>query len=78
MGIPVPVVPSPKLQLYVTMLPSGSDEAAALNVTFSPGSGFGGEKVNEAVGGWFGVPTVTVRVVVAVAPRLSVTVRATV
>ena len=49
------------------------------NWTQTPGVGDEGETVNEAVGGWLAdAPTVIVRVVVSLAPSLSVTVRRTV
>ncbi len=59
------------------MVPSGSVDAVASTFTVSGGLPVTGAAVNEAVGFVFAW-TVTCRVVVAVAPRLSVTVSVTV
>ena len=50
---PVPVVPSPKLQAYETIVPSGSWDAVASNVTDCPAVGPEGDEVNDATGVWF-------------------------
>src|SRR2546422_9441094 len=50
---PVPVVVSPKSQVYETIVPSGSYEADASNVTVAPGVAGFGVAVNDATGGRF-------------------------
>jgi hypothetical protein len=73
---PVAVVPSPKFQSYVSAVPSGSDEPAALNENVVSVSPDVGSTVNDASG--FRDSTVTEVDVVFVFPYSSVTVRFTV
>src|SRR6266566_3749872 len=49
--MPVPVDPSPKSHAYDAMLPSGSSEADASNVTGTPGFTRTGLAVKSATGG---------------------------
>jgi hypothetical protein len=67
---PVPVVPSPQAHAYNDIVPSGSDDAAALTATLR----YVTVAVNDATGGCGGLTVVTVLVVVPVMPLLSVTV----
>ena len=48
---PVPVVPSPKFQAKLTIVPSGSVLAEASKLTVCPALGLMGVKVNDATGG---------------------------
>jgi len=69
---PVPAaVPSPQFHEYDDIVPSGSDDAAALTATLR----YVTVAVNDATGGCGGLTVVTVLVVVPVKPLLSVTVR---
>ena len=70
-AVPSDEVPSPKVQRYRTIVPSGSVEAEASNVTVSPAFGLVGEYVNAARGR---ARTVTDAVAEAVRPWESVTV----
>jgi hypothetical protein len=73
---PVPAFPSPYVQEYEAIAPSGSYDADAFMDTATPGCVVDAESVNEATGGWFeGAETTAERVVEAVAPLLSWTVR---
>src|SRR5262245_36982923 len=54
---PLPAgVPSPKFQLYETIVPSGSFEPVELNCTVSGALPDVGVAPAAATGGWFGVP----------------------
>jgi len=68
---PVPVVPSPQVHAYDDIVPSGSDDPAALTETIRLFVVY----VNDATGGCGGLTVVTVLVVEFVRPLLSVTVR---
>src|SRR6266511_751321 len=50
---PLPFVPSPNVHAYDAIVPSGSYEADALNVTACSGWGVAGENTTDATGGWF-------------------------
>ena len=50
---PLPVPPSPKFQRYAAIVPSGSYEDDALNVTVWRACGAEGEKTEDATGGRF-------------------------
>ena len=54
MVAPESVAPSPNCHEYWVIDPSGSNDAVPLKLTFCPVTGEVGEKVKEAVGGWFG------------------------
>ncbi len=72
--VPVSVSKEPlasRSHSYLAIVPSGSPEPAASKSTLAPLWAGLGESVKEALGAWFS--TVSTRVVVAVAPSLSVT-----
>src|SRR5207302_207854 len=75
---PGTTVPSPKSMLEEAIVPSASVEAAVDEVTVTGAVPEAGVTLSAAMGGWFGAATLTVPVVVEVAPLLSVTLAVTV
>src|SRR5207247_1421351 len=53
---PLPVPPSPYVQTYEAIVPSGSYDDVALNVTVWSACGADGEKTEDATGGRFADP----------------------
>src|SRR5216683_5912752 len=56
---PVPVAPSPKVQAYETMLPSGSLDPLPLNATWRGAVPLVGLAEATATGGWLGIGSAT-------------------
>jgi hypothetical protein len=71
-------VPSPKSSATLTIVPSGSVDAAADAATASGAVPELGVTVSLATGGWFGAETVTLAVTEELKPPLSVTAAVTV